>query len=128
MFDNARSIELPASFVELRHEATHGDLPSLVVLRQASEKALDWLWHHYWKHLNERVKSSDHENNLDLNSTDEPTEKAEAEEGVPADSKKNHGFSGWRECKATGLGEPIGILRKNYGLDHLEKTIGNEIH
>lgn len=51
MYDKAKELQLPASFVELRHEAIHGELPSLVVLRQAAERALDWLWNDYWRHL-----------------------------------------------------------------------------
>ncbi|KAL8930065.1 MAG: hypothetical protein Q9172_000150 [Xanthocarpia lactea] len=53
MYDKARELNLPASFVELRHEAIHGELPSVIVLRQAAQKALDWLQTNYWKHLND---------------------------------------------------------------------------
>ncbi|KAL9041501.1 MAG: hypothetical protein Q9180_001239 [Flavoplaca navasiana] len=53
MYDKARTLELPASFVELRHEAIHGELPSLVVLRQAIQKALDWLQTNYWTQVND---------------------------------------------------------------------------
>lgn len=59
MYDKARRIGLPASFVELRHEATHGDLPSLVVLRRAAKKSLEWLWNDYWKYLDMRTDSLD---------------------------------------------------------------------
>ena len=48
MYQKATKIGLPASFVELRHEATHGDLPSLIVLRRAAERALEWLYNDYW--------------------------------------------------------------------------------
>ena len=51
MYAKAKQIGLPASFVELRHEAIHGDLPSLVVLRRAAETSLDWLWQDYWAYL-----------------------------------------------------------------------------
>ena len=44
----AESIGLPISFVDIRHQATHHDLPSLVVLRQATNRALAWLWDHFW--------------------------------------------------------------------------------
>ncbi|KAI4271771.1 MAG: hypothetical protein LQ337_005766 [Flavoplaca oasis] len=53
MYDKARALKLPASFVELRHEAIHGELPSLVVLRQAIQKALDWLQTYYWTQVND---------------------------------------------------------------------------
>ncbi|OJJ51020.1 hypothetical protein ASPZODRAFT_127016 [Penicilliopsis zonata CBS 506.65] len=51
MFARAMDLGLPASFVELRHEATHRELPSLVVLRKAASRSLDWLWGYYWGEL-----------------------------------------------------------------------------
>lgn len=48
MFQRAVDLGLPASFVELRHEATHRELPSLVVLRNAAQRSLEWLWDFYW--------------------------------------------------------------------------------
>lgn len=47
----AKSIGLSLSFVDLRHSATHGPLPSLELLRALAEKALDWLHDHYWELL-----------------------------------------------------------------------------
>ncbi|BGP51858.1 rRNA-processing protein las1 [Rhodotorula kratochvilovae] len=44
----AAQIGLPLWFVELRHQATHEDLPRLAVLRDAARQALDWLYTHYW--------------------------------------------------------------------------------
>ncbi|KAL8730363.1 MAG: hypothetical protein Q9166_004128 [cf. Caloplaca sp. 2 TL-2023] len=61
MYDKARELHLPSSFVELRHEAIHGELPSLVVLRQAVQKALDWLWKNYWQHLDDEGNVADFE-------------------------------------------------------------------
>lgn len=48
MFQRAIDLGLPASFVELRHEATHRELPSLIVLRNATQRSLEWLWDYYW--------------------------------------------------------------------------------
>lgn len=48
MFQRAVDLGLPASFVELRHEATHRELPSLIVLRNATQRSLEWLWGYYW--------------------------------------------------------------------------------
>ncbi|KGM91743.1 rRNA-processing protein LAS1 [Paracoccidioides brasiliensis Pb18] len=48
MFQKATELGLPASFVELRHEATHRELPSLSVLRNAAHRSLQWLWKFYW--------------------------------------------------------------------------------
>lgn len=51
MYSLAKAIGLPATFVELRHQATHEQLPSLAKLRTAAKKALAWIWDYYWKHL-----------------------------------------------------------------------------
>ncbi|KAB5563200.1 Las1-like protein [Coniochaeta sp. 2T2.1] len=53
MYAVAKSVGLPATFVELRHQATHEQLPSLTRLRAAAEKALEWIWEYYWRHLDE---------------------------------------------------------------------------
>ena len=59
MYAKAKQIGLPDSFVELRHEATHGDLPSLIVFRRAVERSLDWLWKDYWRYLGIRSGNLD---------------------------------------------------------------------
>lgn len=51
MYAIAKSIGLPASFVEFRHQATHEELPSLGRLRTESKNALAWLWGYYWENL-----------------------------------------------------------------------------
>lgn len=51
MYSLAKTIDLPATFVELRHQATHEQLPSLAKLRSAARKALRWIWEYYWRHL-----------------------------------------------------------------------------
>jgi len=51
MYSLAKTIGLPATFVELRHQATHEQLPSLLRLRGAAKKALSWIWDFYWKDL-----------------------------------------------------------------------------
>ena len=48
MYKIAQELGLPASMVDIRHEATHGPPPSLVVLRRKAKEALQWLWEHYW--------------------------------------------------------------------------------
>ena len=50
MFVKAQEIGIPASFVELRHEIAHAELPSLVVLRRAIERSMTWLWDDYWRY------------------------------------------------------------------------------
>jgi ribosomal biogenesis protein LAS1 len=51
MYSIAKTIGLPATFVELRHQATHEQLPSLSKLRSAASNALTWIWDFYWKDL-----------------------------------------------------------------------------
>lgn len=51
MYTQAQKIGLPALFVDIRHEATHGDMPNLPNLRSAADRALGWLWDDYWKGL-----------------------------------------------------------------------------
>ena len=45
----ASSLHLPRLLVDVRHESTHSQLPSLPVLRYAAWEALRWLWVHYWQ-------------------------------------------------------------------------------
>ena len=51
MYSIAKTVGLPATFVELRHQATHEELPSLSKLRTATQKALRWIWGYYWAKL-----------------------------------------------------------------------------
>ncbi|KIP08546.1 hypothetical protein PHLGIDRAFT_69150 [Phlebiopsis gigantea 11061_1 CR5-6] len=44
----AAQLGLPAWLVELRHAATHEDLPSLELLREASREAMVWLLNNYF--------------------------------------------------------------------------------
>ncbi len=51
MYAQARRLGLPAAFVELRHRATHEQLPSLGRLRAAARDARAWIWDYYWRQL-----------------------------------------------------------------------------
>lgn len=44
----AAQLGLPAWLVEVRHAATHEELPSLGVLRDAAHESLRWLFHNYF--------------------------------------------------------------------------------
>ncbi|KUJ22052.1 Las1-domain-containing protein [Mollisia scopiformis] len=57
MYSIAKTLGLPATYVELRHQATHEELPSLSKLRIATHKALKWIWDYYWVHLKEEITS-----------------------------------------------------------------------
>lgn len=49
----AKVVGLPLSFVEIRHAATHEELPSLEALRQLVLDAQAWLYTHFWLELPE---------------------------------------------------------------------------
>ncbi|KAJ5653915.1 hypothetical protein N7490_000918 [Penicillium lividum] len=70
MFQRAADLGLPASFVELRHEATHREPPSLIVLRKASQRSLEWLWDNYWANIDDlgAFSNIDHENSASVQS------------------------------------------------------------
>lgn len=51
MFDLGKGIGLPAAFIDLRHQTIHGTLPGLIVLRRNTQRAVQWLYHHYWKDI-----------------------------------------------------------------------------
>lgn len=48
MYAHAATIGMPDVFVDLRHQVTHGDIPSLVYLRRMTLNALEWLWERWW--------------------------------------------------------------------------------
>ncbi|KAI3405725.2 LAS1 [Candida oxycetoniae] len=48
----AKQLDLPSFFVELRHMGTHESLPTLEMLRIGCKRALNWLYDHYWCHVN----------------------------------------------------------------------------
>lgn len=47
----AKAVGLPLSFVEIRHAATHEELPSLEALRALAQKASKWLYDNFWCEL-----------------------------------------------------------------------------
>lgn len=48
MYAHAAKIGMPESFVDLRHEIVHGEVPELWHLREMSERGLEWLWERWW--------------------------------------------------------------------------------
>ncbi|XP_042373481.1 uncharacterized protein LOC121967379 [Zingiber officinale] len=51
----ADAIGIPRVLVDIRHESSHRDLPSLQRVRHASVKALDWLKFNYWEAQKNRI-------------------------------------------------------------------------
>ncbi|GLT89265.1 hypothetical protein SLE2022_072540 [Rubroshorea leprosula] len=47
--DAAEAIGIPRILIDVRHEGSHRDLPALVVVRDSSIMALNWLKSYYWE-------------------------------------------------------------------------------
>ena len=45
----AQQAGIPRLLVDVRHESTHNELPTLCVLRSAARQAMDWLRRRYWE-------------------------------------------------------------------------------
>lgn len=52
----ANQAGIPRLLVDLRHESTHNELPSLSVLRIAAKQALQWLEGRYWEAQREHLR------------------------------------------------------------------------
>ncbi|KAK3501609.1 Las1-like protein [Neurospora crassa] len=100
MYGVAKSVGLPATFVELRHQATHEQLPSLTRLRTAAKKGLEWIWDYYWKHLPEGGD--------DVIMLDEGDEQDEKDEGGE-DDEDDEGPA-WRLYDEGWVPKPIGVV------------------
>lgn len=59
MYGVAKTVGLPAGFVELRHQGTHEPMPGLAQLRPAAGRALVWIWEYYWRNLPEAGGAGD---------------------------------------------------------------------
>lgn len=66
MYAKAQKIGLPATFVDIRHEAAHGELPGLDALRISADQALKWLWDEYWRSLRDPREHSCAQTNQDI--------------------------------------------------------------
>ena len=58
MFAIAKDVGIPAAFIDIRHDATHGEMPSLAVFRDVTQKSLTWLYDEYWSQLTEDGQES----------------------------------------------------------------------
>ncbi|DBA73872.1 TPA: hypothetical protein ACH3X2_009526 [Trebouxia sp. C0005] len=57
---NAAAAGLPRLLVDVRHEASHNDMPSLSLLRLAAAQALDWLQAAYWQRQETHLLQQQH--------------------------------------------------------------------
>jgi hypothetical protein len=51
MYEMAELRGMPKTWVELRHEITHGQVPDLRILEYSVDAALKWLWNDFWTKL-----------------------------------------------------------------------------
>ncbi|KAK7192248.1 las1 protein [Paraphaeosphaeria sporulosa] len=57
--------QFPVSLRETRHRIVHRHLPSLAELKRAANESLEWLWEHYWAHLDALLTSAGSAQQLD---------------------------------------------------------------
>ncbi|KAG8375254.1 hypothetical protein BUALT_Bualt10G0081200 [Buddleja alternifolia] len=57
----ADAIGIPRMLIDIRHEGSHRDLPSLQLVRLASAKALDWLISYYWEPQEKAIPSQNNQ-------------------------------------------------------------------
>ncbi len=101
MYVKAAQIGLPASFVDLRHEATHGDLPNLGTLREKANEAVQWLWKEYWAGLEEAEGGKENSDARGSGVGDEGVERETEEE-------KEEEVEAWGKVRRW-KGRPIGV-------------------
>ena len=52
----ATQLNVPRTLVDIRHDSTHNQLPSIQRLRKASEDAIGWLNVHYWERQKRKLE------------------------------------------------------------------------
>ena len=100
MYTQAQKVGLPALFVDIRHEATHGDMPNLTNLRSAAERALTWLWDDYWKGLGREAASARSGGLMAVDEGEDAREKA------GGDEEEQPG--GWQRWQGRWMPKPVG--------------------
>lgn len=106
MYTIAQQIGLPALFVDLRHESTHGDMPSLGNLRSAAQRGLRWLWDDYWSKVGGvgEVRSKANLGDLMRNGANASDMEDQVKETV-----EGHERGGWRKWEGPWIAKSIGV-------------------
>ena len=104
MYTQAQKVGLPALFVDIRHEAAHGNMPNLANLRSAAERALKWLWEDYWKGLEGRAATIA---SVDLMAVNEG---AHSRERVGEGEEEDEQPGSWQRWQGRWTPKPIGTL------------------
>jgi ribosomal biogenesis protein LAS1 len=124
MYETAKEIGMPSEFVDVRHECTHGELPSLRRLQSCAKDALHWLWESYWsnlgvpstEHSGERTEPMSHEREIRLSESLHDALKRYlksrriAIKGSERD-KDNNGDDAIQECVSLCKVEPTALQR-----------------
>lgn len=103
MYTQAQKVGLPALFVDIRHEATHGDMPNLTNLRSAADRALKWLWDDYWKDLEYKAASMGSGDLIILDRGEHVRDNV-----VGSDEEEQPG--GWQRWQGRWTPKPIGTI------------------
>ncbi|KAF3359317.1 hypothetical protein VdG1_02340 [Verticillium dahliae VDG1] len=128
MYSVAKTIGLPATFVELRHQATHEQLPSLAKLRAAARRALDWIWERFGQEkvleVLEGIMDEPASNKLMLGALKMSSEVLEGAAGGEEEKScetamdveqssgdgEPSGSTGWSTYEGTWRPKPIGVV------------------
>ena len=102
MYTQAQKVGLPALFVDIRHEATHGDMPNLTNLRNAAERALKWLWDDYWKDIERKVASMESVDMITVGGGEHVREEMGRDEAEQP--------GGWQRWQGRWTPKPIGTI------------------
>lgn len=108
MYTQAQKIGLPALFVDIRHEATHGDMPNLTNLRSAAKKGLEWLWGDYWKGIEGQALLIPAMKGLVAAA--ESNGKEDHWEEVEGDDEEQEQPGGWQRWQGRWTPKPIGTI------------------
>lgn len=67
VFSLAVALDLPLMLVEIRHQASHNNLPRLGTLQSAAQEALVWIQKHYWEAQEQQIgKETDDDGMADV--------------------------------------------------------------
>ena len=83
----ASQLNVPRTLVDIRHDSTHNQLPSIQRLRKASEDAIGWLNVHYWERQKRKLEHVQEEMRLAIRAMAE----CEKERALKKSKKEKNG-------------------------------------
>lgn len=111
MYSLAKTIDFPATFVELRHESTHEALPSSRKLRKGAREALKYIWTHYWAELGDEPEG-EYEAEAEGDGGKEHTSQDVVEQKKQSRALGDHwgDTTGWTLYEGPWEPKPIGVV------------------